>query len=71
MAYNKRANRMKLLIHDGLGIWLCAKCLNRGKFHWAQSWRAAQVSITDEQIHALVQGLRWQTIGEAGVISIL
>lgn len=30
---NKRANRMKVLIHDGLGIWLCARRLNRGKFH--------------------------------------
>jgi transposase len=68
---NKRANRMKVLIHDGLGIWLCARRLNRGKFHWTQSWRAAQVSITDVQLHALVQGLPWHTIGEAGVISIL
>ena len=25
---NKRANRMKVLIHDGLGIWLCARRLN-------------------------------------------
>jgi hypothetical protein len=27
---NKRGNRMKVLIHDGLGIWLCARRLNRG-----------------------------------------
>ncbi|WP_205341685.1 IS66 family insertion sequence element accessory protein TnpB [Denitrificimonas caeni] len=25
---NKRGNRMKVLIHDGLGIWLCARRLN-------------------------------------------
>ncbi len=24
---NKRGNRMKVLIHDGLGIWLCARGL--------------------------------------------
>ena len=29
---NKRGNRMKVLIHDGFGIWLCARRLNRGKF---------------------------------------
>ncbi|TSJ71854.1 transposase [Marinobacter vulgaris] len=25
MFANKRGNRMKVLIHDGLGIWLCAR----------------------------------------------
>lgn len=33
---NKRGNRMKVLVHDGLGIWLCARRLNRGKFHWGE-----------------------------------
>ncbi|MGU0824927.1 IS66 family insertion sequence element accessory protein TnpB, partial [Pseudomonas aeruginosa] len=27
---NKRANRMKVLVHDGFGIWLAARRLNRG-----------------------------------------
>ncbi|WP_353506553.1 MULTISPECIES: IS66 family insertion sequence element accessory protein TnpB [unclassified Variovorax] len=22
---NRRANRMKVLVHDGIGIWLCAR----------------------------------------------
>ncbi|WP_372913491.1 IS66 family insertion sequence element accessory protein TnpB, partial [Klebsiella pneumoniae] len=25
-----------MLVHDGLGIWLCARRLEQGKFHWAQ-----------------------------------
>lgn len=29
-----------VLIHDGLGIWLCAR-LNQGKFQWAEPWRGA------------------------------
>lgn len=45
---NKRCNRMKVLIHDGLGIWLCARRLNRDKFHWGESWRGGQVQLTDE-----------------------
>ncbi|WP_373687895.1 IS66 family insertion sequence element accessory protein TnpB [Acinetobacter sp. YH12207] len=24
---------MKVLVHDGLGIWLCARRLEQGKFH--------------------------------------
>jgi len=31
---NRRGNRMKALIHNGFGIWLCARRLHRGKFHW-------------------------------------
>ena len=29
---NRRATRMKVLIHDGIGIWLCARRLRRGRF---------------------------------------
>ena len=31
---NRRANRMKVLVHDGIGIWLAARRLNTGKFVW-------------------------------------
>ncbi|MDL9998324.1 IS66 family insertion sequence element accessory protein TnpB [Variovorax sp. J22P240] len=29
---NRRANRMKVLVHDGIGVWLAARRLNAGKF---------------------------------------
>ena len=28
------ANRMKVLVHDGIGVWLAARRLNSGKFVW-------------------------------------
>lgn len=31
---NRRANRMKVLVHDGVGIWLAARRLNQGNLHW-------------------------------------
>ncbi|WP_369292799.1 IS66 family insertion sequence element accessory protein TnpB [Variovorax sp. J22R115] len=31
---NRRANRMKVLVHDGIGVWLAARRLNQGKFAW-------------------------------------
>ena len=31
---NKRANRMKVLVHDGIGIWLAARRLHQGRFVW-------------------------------------
>src|SRR5690625_4671398 len=30
---NKRANRMKILVHDGFGVWLAARRLNEGGFN--------------------------------------
>lgn len=30
---NRRANRMKVLVHDGFGIWLAARRLNQGKLN--------------------------------------
>ena len=31
---NRRGTRMKVLIHDGHGIWLAHRRLNQGRFHW-------------------------------------
>jgi len=31
---NRRANRMKALVHDGIGVWLAARRLNAGRFVW-------------------------------------
>ena len=31
---NRRANRMKVLVHDGIGVWLAARRLNSGRFVW-------------------------------------
>jgi transposase len=32
---NRRASRMKVLVHDGIGVWLAARRLNIGKFTWS------------------------------------
>jgi transposase len=31
---NRRANRMKVLVHDGTRIWLAARRMNQGQFVW-------------------------------------
>ena len=67
---NRRANRMKVLVHDGIGVWLAARRLNSGKFVWPKDM-ATTVWLTRPQFDALVLGLPWQRIGEAGVIRIL
>jgi transposase len=67
---NRRANRMKVLVHDGIGVWLAARRLNSGKFVWPKD-SATTLSLTKPQFDALVLGLPWQRIGEAGIIRIL
>lgn len=66
---NRRANRMKALVHDGIGVWLAARRLNAGRFVWPQA--GSTMSLTTEQLQALVLGLPWQRIGQAGVITVV
>jgi transposase len=67
---NKRANRMKVLVHDGIGVWLAARRLNQGKFVWPQT-SGHTLTLTRAQFDALVLGLPWSRIGDAGIISVL
>ncbi|QNV67962.1 IS66 family insertion sequence element accessory protein TnpB [Pseudomonas sp. CFA] len=68
---NRRANRMKVLVHDGVGVWLAARRLNQGKFHWPGIRHDSEVELDSEQLQALVLGLPWQRVGAGGVISML
>ena len=67
---NRRANRMKVLVHDGIGVWLAARRLNSGKFVWSHCGTGT-LTLTREQFDALVLGLPWQRIGEAAIIRVL
>jgi transposase len=67
---NKRANRIKVLVHDGIGVWLAARRLNSGKFVWPRDG-APTLTLARVQFDALVLGLPWQRVGEAGIIRVL
>ena len=67
---NRRANRMKVLVHDGIGIWLCARRLHQGSFTWAPNSADRTIAITTEQLQALVIGLPWHRIGTEATIRI-
>ena len=68
---NRRANRMKVLVHDGIGIWLAARRLHQGHFVWPSSPGARQLTISSAQFDALVLGLPWQRIGAGGIITLV
>ncbi len=67
---NRRANRMKVLVHDGFGIWLAARRLHKGRFIWPSSG-SSNVSLSQAQLGALVVGLPWQRMGSEGIITVV
>jgi len=68
---NKRANRMKVLVHDGFGVWLAARRLNEGGFVWPGREQGTQRELNPEQLQALVVGLPWKRLGQDAAISLL
>jgi len=61
---NARASRIKLLVHDGFGVWCAARRLNAGGFDWPRSGAtaAAPLTLTQDQFDALIVGLPWQRL---------
>jgi transposase len=72
---NARASRIRLLVHDGFGVWCAARRLNKGGFDWPRSvaldatGQAAPLTLTTEQFDALVLGLPWQRLEQMRVIT--
>ena len=67
---HRRCNRIKILVHDGLGVWLAARRLNRGRFVWTRSAEST-VQMNTSQLGALAMGLPWQRLGDAGIIAVI
>jgi len=67
---NARATRVKLLVHDGFGVWCATRRQHRGSFVWASQHEAGETTLqlTVQQFEALVVGLPWQRLPELGVI---
>jgi len=55
---NAQHNRLKVLVWDGTGLWVCAKRLEKGRFTWPQSGDAhSKVILTQEEIALLLGGI--------------
>lgn len=71
---NARATRIKLLVHDGFGVWCATRRLHAGRFVWLESDAAAgsalpALQLTAQQFDALALGLPWRRLGELSVLS--
>lgn len=58
---NQRANRIKLLVWDGAGVWLGSRRLHRGRFIWPQASQAV-CALTEQQWRWLTMGVDWQRL---------
>lgn len=65
---NARATRIKLLVHDGFGLWCAARRLNQGRFVWP-THGAALPALSQVQFDALVVGLPWQRLEQMQLIT--
>jgi len=66
---NARGTRVKLVVHDGFGVWCATRRLNEGRFLWPTPNTAVLPALTREQFQALVVGLPWQRLQQLQVIT--
>ncbi len=61
---NARGTRVKLLMHDGFGVWCASRRLNQGRFEWPARGALAPMALSRQQFDALVLGLPWQRLDQ-------
>ena len=55
----RRGDLVKILFHDGEGLCLFQKKLDRGRFVWPQA-ESGTVSLTRAQLSMLCEGIDWR-----------
>lgn len=61
---NKRSTRLKLLVWDGNGVWMCLRRLHHGVFTWPATGDS-RCTLTPEQWQWLITGVDWRRLTSA------
>lgn len=56
----RRAGLIKLLWHDGVGLCLLTKRLERGQFAWPTANTTGRIQLSAAQLAALLDGCEWR-----------
>ena len=54
---NSSRTRIKALVWDGSGLWLCTNRLEKGRFHWPSANETGRVTMRPEEFSMLINGL--------------
>lgn len=54
---NKTKTRLRALVWDGSGLWVCAKRLEKGRFRWPEAAGKHSLMMRSEELAMLVNGL--------------
>ena len=55
---NAQRNRLKILFWDTTGLWVCAKKLEKGRFHWPKaSGTQGKIVLSHEEFAMLLGGI--------------
>jgi transposase len=54
---NRSRTRLKALVWDGSGLWVCGKRLEKGRFYWPAQQAGPSVTMRPEELALLINGL--------------
>jgi transposase len=56
----RRAGLIKLIWHDGVGLCMLTKRLERGQFAWPSTTTSGRIALSPAQLAALLDGCEWR-----------
>ena len=54
---NRDRTRLKILVWDGSGLWVCAKRLEKGRFRWPGTTEAGCLAMRPGELAMLLNGM--------------
>ena len=54
---NAKRTRLKVLVWDGSGLWVCAKRLEKGRFCWPEAMGEGRITMSHEELTLLLNGI--------------
>jgi len=54
---NARRTRLKVMVWDGSGLWVCSKRLEEGRFRWPEAAGEDRIAMSHEELTLLLNGI--------------
>ena len=67
---NRSGTRIKLLLADATGVWLCTRRLHRGRFVWPRADVSTCV-VSRQQFEWLCAGVDWQRLSAVKPLAVM